>query len=248
MTIKAVDLFCGVGGLTYGLQKAGIPVVAGIDIDDSCEYAYTHNNNCTFIHKSVEDVTGKEIRALLRGADVKILVGCAPCQPFSSHQKDKQNRSKHKDWKLLYQFGRLVEETRPHIVSMENVPELEKEKVICGYHTIVNWDLTHAEIVTALIQINANPEREYGYDRIASRIYKFDEVDTMYLLSGSFEFVCIVKGKTMQEVAHFVASKLACVDGVTGTSTYFVLKQYKNNGVVLIEDEDGKNDRLVVTP
>ena len=83
MTIKAVDLFCGVGGLTYGLQKAGIPVVAGIDIDDSCEYAYTHNNNCTFIHKSVEDVTGKEIRALLRGADVKILVGCAPCQPFS---------------------------------------------------------------------------------------------------------------------------------------------------------------------
>lgn len=88
MTIKAVDLFCGVGGLTYGLQKAGIPVVAGIDIDDSCEYAYTHNNNCTFIHKSVEDVTGKEIRALLRGADVKILVGCAPCQPFSSHQKD----------------------------------------------------------------------------------------------------------------------------------------------------------------
>ena len=116
MTIKAVDLFCGVGGLTYGLQKAGIPVVAGIDIDDSCEYAYTHNNNCTFIHKSVEDVTGKEIRALLRGADVKILVGCAPCQPFSSHQKDKQNRSKHKDWKLLYQFGRLVEGTRPHIV------------------------------------------------------------------------------------------------------------------------------------
>jgi len=146
MTIKAVDLFCGVGGLTYGLQKAGIPVVAGIDIDDSCEYAYTHNNNCTFIHKSVEDVTGKEIRALLRGADVKILVGCAPCQPFSSHQKDKQNRSKHKDWKLLYQFGRLVEETRPHIVSMENVPELEKEKVfkdfvstLEGLNYIVNY-------------------------------------------------------------------------------------------------------------
>ena len=127
--LKAVDLFCGVGGLTYGLQKAGIPVVAGIDIDDSCEYAYAHNNNCIFIHKSVEDVTGKEIRSLLRGADVKILVGCAPCQPFSSHQKDKQNRSKHKDWKLLYQFGRLIEETRPHIVSMENVPELEKEEV-----------------------------------------------------------------------------------------------------------------------
>jgi len=70
----------------------------------------------------------------------------------------------------------------------------------------------------------------------------------MYLLSGEFEFVAIVKGKTMQQVAHFVASKLACVEGVTGTTTFFVLKQYKNNGVVLIEDEDGKNDRLVVTP
>lgn len=139
-----------------------------------------------------------------------------------------------------------LEETKENIIN--KLTELENDKVICGYHTIVNWDRTNTEIVTALIQINANPEREYGYDRIASHIYKFKEVDTMYLLSGEFEFVAIVKGRTMQEVAHFVASKLACVDGVTGTTTFFVLKQYKNNGVVLIEDEDGKNDRLVVTP
>ncbi len=86
MIIKAVDLFCGVGGLTCGLLKAGIPVIAGIDIDESCEYAYAHNNGCQFIRKNIEDVTGKEVRALLRGADIKILVGCAPCQPFSSHQ------------------------------------------------------------------------------------------------------------------------------------------------------------------
>lgn len=129
MVIKAVDLFCGVGGLTNGLLKAGIPVVAGIDIDGSCEYAYTHNNNCKFIKKSIDTVTGKEVKLLLRGADVKILVGCAPCQPFSSHRKDKKDRTTHKDWKLLYQFGRLVKEVKPHIVSMENVPELEKEKV-----------------------------------------------------------------------------------------------------------------------
>lgn len=131
---------------------------------------------------------------------------------------------------------------------LKRMSELEKQKVICGYHTIVNWDLANTSIVTALIQINASPEREYGYDRIASHIYKFDEVDTVYLLSGSFEFMAIVKGKTMQEVAHFVASKLACLEGVTGTSTYFVLKQYKNNGIILEEDEDGKNTRLVVTP
>lgn len=133
MVIKAVDLFCGVGGLTYGLQRAGISVVAGIDIDDSCEYAYSHNNNSQFVHKSIEQISGKEVKRMLKGADVKILVGCAPCQPFSSHQKDKKNRSKHKDWKLLYQFGRLVREVHPHIVSMENVPELEKEKVFLDF-------------------------------------------------------------------------------------------------------------------
>ena len=139
-----------------------------------------------------------------------------------------------------------LDETEDDVI--EKLSDLERQKLICGYHTIINWDITNTEMVTALIQINASPEREYGYDRIASRIYKYDEIDTMYLLSGSFEFVAIVKGKTMQEVAHFVASKLACLDGVSGTSTYFVLKQYKNDGVILIEDEDGQNDRLVVTP
>ena len=129
MTYGVVDLFCGVGGLTCGLEAAGLDVVAGYDLDASCEYTYTHNNNAIFINRNVEDVTGKEIRKLLRGYDVKILAGCAPCQPFSRHQKDKKNRKKHKDWKLLYQFGRLVQEAKPHIVSMENVPELENEQV-----------------------------------------------------------------------------------------------------------------------
>ncbi|MCD7894313.1 MAG: Lrp/AsnC family transcriptional regulator [Erysipelotrichaceae bacterium] len=137
-----------------------------------------------------------------------------------------------------------LDESKDHVI--ERLTELEKEKVICGYHTIVNWDRTNNEIVTALIEINAKPERDYGYDRIASHIYKFEEVDTMYLLSGSFDFVAVVKGRTMQEVAYFVASKLASIEGVTGTQTYFVLKQYKNNGTILIEDEEDKNDRLVV--
>lgn len=129
MTYGVVDLFCGVGGLTCGLEAAGLDVVAGYDLDASCEYTYTHNNNAVFVNKNIEQVTGKEIKRLLRGYDVKILAGCAPCQPFSRHQKDKKNRNKHKDWKLLYQFGRLVQEVKPHIVSMENVPELENEQV-----------------------------------------------------------------------------------------------------------------------
>lgn len=129
LTFGVVDLFCGVGGLTCGLRKAGLDVVAGYDLDATCEYSYSFNNHSLFINKNIEDVSGKEIRRLLRGYEVKILAGCAPCQPFSRHQKDKKDRSKHKDWKLLYQFARLVEEANPHIVSMENVPELEKEKV-----------------------------------------------------------------------------------------------------------------------
>ena len=129
VSIGVVDLFCGVGGLTYGLQKAGLQVVAGIDLDLSCEYAFTHNNKCRFLGRSVEKVSGKEVKVLLKGYKTKVLVGCAPCQPFSNHQKDKKNRSKHKDWKLLYEFARIVQEAKPHIVSMENVPELRNEQV-----------------------------------------------------------------------------------------------------------------------
>lgn len=129
MTYGVVDLFCGVGGLTCGLEKAGLDVVAGFDLDSTCEYTYKHNNNAKFINKNIEEIAGIEIKRLWRGYDVKILAGCAPCQPFSRHQKDKYNRKKHKDWKLLYQFARLVKESKPHIVSMENVPELEGEQV-----------------------------------------------------------------------------------------------------------------------
>lgn len=133
MKIGAVDLFCGVGGLTCGLQRANIDVVAGIDLDSSCQYSFEHNNNSKFIHKSVDAVSGKEIKKLLRGYDVKILVGCAPCQPFSSHQKNKKDRKSHKDWSLLYQFARIVEESNPHIISMENVPELANEQVFLDF-------------------------------------------------------------------------------------------------------------------
>lgn len=130
----------------------------------------------------------------------------------------------------------------------KTISQLEKNKVICGYHTIINWDHTNVDNVMAMIQINATPEREYGYDRIAKKIYSFPEVDTMYLLSGSFEFVAIVKGHTMQEVAHFVGSKLAPLEGVIGTATMFVLKQYKNNGISFDDNDKDSAERLLVTP
>lgn len=127
------------------------------------------------------------------------------------------------------------------------IKELEKKKVICGYHTLINWERTNHDKVKALIQIRANPERDYGYDRIAEKICQFTEVDSMYLLSGETEFMVIIIGKTMQEVAHFVGSRLAPIKGVAGTSTLFVLKQYKKSGVSFIEDEERKDERLVVT-
>lgn len=125
--------------------------------------------------------------------------------------------------------------------------ELEKKKIICGYHTIINWDKTNSHKVMALIEVEVSPERDYGYDRIAKNIYRFPEVDTMYLMSGKSEFIVIIYGKTMQEIANFVGSKLATTDHVTSTSTFFVLKEYKINGVILDEDEKVE-DRLVVTP
>ncbi|WP_342544233.1 DNA cytosine methyltransferase [Lysinibacillus sp. FSL W7-1291] len=131
--IGAIDLFCGVGGLTNGLQKSGIKVVAGIDLDPSCKYAFEKNNQSQFINKSVEDVTGQEVNQLLKNYKIKMIVGCAPCQPFSNYQKDKKDRKSHKDWALLYQFARIVKEAKPNLISMENVPALIKEQVFFDF-------------------------------------------------------------------------------------------------------------------
>jgi DNA (cytosine-5)-methyltransferase 1 len=121
-SVKVVDLFCGVGGLTHGFIKESLDVVAGYDIDTDCKYAYEANNkNSEFIDKSITDVTGEEISAKLAGADVKILIGCAPCQPFSTYSYKNQDEKKIN---LLLEFARLVEQVNPDIVSMENVPRL----------------------------------------------------------------------------------------------------------------------------
>lgn len=177
MTFGVVDLFCGVGGLTCGLQKAGLNVVAGYDLDSKCEYPYTYNNHTLFINKNIEDVTGKEIKKKLRGFDIKVLAGCAPCQPFSSHQKNKKDRSKHKDWKLLYQFARLVKESTPHIVSMENVPELEKETVFNDFVAVLkslNYNVTYKVVNAADYGV---PQRRKRLLLLASRIKKINFIE-----------------------------------------------------------------------
>lgn len=132
--IDAVDLFCGAGGLTAGMRKAGISVRAGYDIELQCEYAYTHNNKGSqFLATDVKDVSSNELLAWYRPGRYRLLAGCAPCQPFSTYNHGKDTRSDRK-WPLLYHFSRLIEETQPHLVTMENVPDVTKHEV---YHDFV---------------------------------------------------------------------------------------------------------------
>ena len=151
MKIGAIDLFCGAGGLTCGLKKAGVDVVAGIDFDNSCKFPYEYNNNTSFINEDIHNIKGTEIKKALRGYDIKVLVGCAPCQPFSNHQKDKKNRKKHKDWSLLYEFSRIINECKPTIISMENVPELAKEKVFKDF--IKNLEKNKYKISYSIVNV-----------------------------------------------------------------------------------------------
>jgi DNA (cytosine-5)-methyltransferase 1 len=127
--VVAIDLFCGIGGLTYGLQQAGIKVLAGVDIDSSCKYAYEKNNNAIFINKSIKNIKSEEISSFFSKEDIKIFIGCAPCQPFSNYQTDKTMKTKHKDWNLLDEFLRLILQCNPDIISMENVPTLLKQDI-----------------------------------------------------------------------------------------------------------------------
>ena len=127
MSIRAVDLFCGVGGLTAGLRVSGIEVVAGIDLDERCRYAYEVNNlGSQFVHKDVAQVKASEISELFDDAELTLLAGCAPCQPFSTYSRTGQGS---KDWPLLAQFGRLVREVIPDFVTMENVPGVAAHQV-----------------------------------------------------------------------------------------------------------------------
>ncbi len=139
-------------------------------------------------------------------------------------------------------LAKVLNESKSDV--METLTELERQKIICGYHTVINYNKTNTEEVTSLIQIGAIPQRETGYDDIAKKIYRYDEVSTMYLMSGKTEFIVIINGKTMREISDFVARKLAVIDGVTKTETYFILKAYKIEGIVM-EEEESEDTRLL---
>ncbi len=128
---------------------------------------------------------------------------------------------------------------------IHTISDMEQEQIICGYHTIINWDKTGDERVTALIEVKVVPQRGEGFDRVAERIYNYEEVTSLYLMSGGFDMAVFIEGKTMKEVAQFVARKLAPMEGVLSTSTHFVMKKYKEAGTRM--EQQKKDERLVVT-
>jgi len=130
--INAVDLFCGAGGLTYGLNSGGINVLAGIDLDPACEYPYSTNNSAKFILKNIADVSGEEIKQFFPKNEYSLLAGCAPCQAFSSYTQAKKIPHNAK-WSLIRHFLRLIGEIKPDFVTMENVSNLTKEQIFCEF-------------------------------------------------------------------------------------------------------------------
>lgn len=126
------------------------------------------------------------------------------------------------------------------------IKKLEKEKIILSYNTLINWEKIGDDTVTAIIEVKVTPQREVGFDAIAERIYRFDEVRSVYLMSGGFDLLVIIEGKSLKEVSNFVATRLSTIDGVISTNSNFMLKAYKKDGVII--DDHEQDRRLVVSP
>jgi DNA (cytosine-5)-methyltransferase 1 len=181
---SVIDLFCGVGGLTHGFVKEKFNVEAGIDFDKSCKYAFEKNNNATFYHKDITILTGTELNDKFSKRKRKILVGCAPCQPFSTYNSKKSNndtiKSKDEKWKLLYSFAKLINEVEPEIISMENVPQLVKfdegkvfndfVKGLESKNYFVSWSIVNA-------QDYGVPQRRKRLVLLASKFGKIEIID-----------------------------------------------------------------------
>lgn len=124
--------------------------------------------------------------------------------------------------------------------------DMEKEGIICGYQTLIDWDKTDDERVTALIEVRVTPQRGQGFDSIAERIYKYPEVDSVYLISGGFDLMVIMEGRSLKEVSQFVTNKLSALESVLSCATHFIMRKYKLNGTVLAKKHE--DERMLITP
>ena len=122
--------------------------------------------------------------------------------------------------------------------------QYEEDRTVLGYQAVIDWDQVRRDTVTALIEVNVTPQSIDGFDRIAERIYQYDEVESMYLMSGSFDLTVIISGRTLREVAQFVGTRLAAIPGVTGTATHFILKKYKEKHLVFRPQEPEEREYI----
>lgn len=129
---------------------------------------------------------------------------------------------------------------------LEELEKLEKEGIICGYHTLINWEKASIEKVTALIEVKVTPQRGQGFDKIAERIYNYPEVKAVYLISGGYDLLVTLEEKTLKEIANFVSDKLSTLDSVLSTATHFILKKYKDHGTII--NKKSSDEREVITP
>lgn len=135
---------------------------------------------------------------------------------------------------------------KEEIEVANEIKKLEEERVICGYHTLIDWEKTSLEKVTALIEVRVTLQRGQGFDKIAQRIYNYPEVKSVYLISGGFDLMVTLEEKSLKEIAAFVSDKLSTLDNVLSTGTHFILKKYKDHGTIL--DKIEEDSREVVTP
>ncbi len=134
----------------------------------------------------------------------------------------------------------------PEIEIANELKKLEDEGVICGYHTMIDWEKTNLEKVSALIEVRVTPQRGQGFDTIAERIYKYPEVEAVYLISGGYDLLVCLEGKSLKEVSTFVTDKLSTMESVLSTATHFILKKYKDHGTILTKKY--QDERIQVTP
>ena len=134
----------------------------------------------------------------------------------------------------------------PEIEVAHELKRMEEEGIICGYHTLIDWEKTNIEKVSALIEVRVTPQRGQGFDSIAERIYNYPEVQSVYLISGAYDLLVILEGKTLRDVSSFVSDKLSTLDTVLSTATHFILKKYKDYGTIF--GKKSKDERMLVTP
>ena len=127
------------------------------------------------------------------------------------------------------------------------IANLEKEGVICGYHTLINWEKTSLEKVNALIEVKVTPQRGQGFDKIAERLYNYPEVKSVFLMSGGFDLLVTLEEKSLKEISTFVTDKLATLDRVLSTTTHFILKKYKDHGTI-VNKSNSEEEREMITP